>query len=160
MKKLIAIVALLFMFGGTAAIAAAVVAWPAACSGWTCANSHMNDLNTRLKGLNNKAFSKTVVVEHPYTFDLSDPTNVPFISIVTPCGTPDPTDDRPFKGVAISGGITISDDEYGVGNADQWHIVSSGPPNMMNSWPVFATNPDYVDGDPLPIVTTYAICLT
>jgi hypothetical protein len=29
----------------------------------------------------------------------------------------------------------------------------------MNSWPLFAHNPDYVDGDPLPTVTVFAICV-
>lgn len=162
MRKTIALAIALVMLGGTAAVAA--VAWPAACSGWTCVNSHMNDLDTRaddLKARVNKITArlsptepKTVVVEQDYVFDLTDPTNVPFITTVTPCGTPDPADDRPFKGWAISGGINIGGE-----NADQWHIVSSGPPNMMNSWPVFATNPSYVDGDPLPTVSTFAICL-
>jgi hypothetical protein len=31
---------------------------------------------------------------------------------------------------------------------------------MMSSRPLFETNPDYVDGDPLPSVTVYAICPT
>lgn len=151
MNKLIATVAVLFAFGGTAA-AAAAVNWPATCSSNYCVNNHLNDLNARLKALDKATFSKTVVVSRTYVF--SDPANLDNISTVVACGTPDPSDNRPFVGWAISGGINISGN-----NADQWHIVSSGPPNMMNSWPVYAHNPDYVNGDPLPTVTVFAICL-
>lgn len=150
MNKLIPLAALLSAFGGTAAVAA--VAWPASCTSDSCVSSQPNNVNTRTKGLDNRTFSKTVVVSHKYEFD--DPSNRDFIQTVVPCGTSDPNDNRPFKGWAISGGVNISGHHAG-----QWHIVSSGPPNMMNSWPVDAHNPDYVGGDALPKVTVFAICL-
>lgn len=167
----IALAAAMLVIGATAAVAA--VNWPASCNGWSCANSHMNDLYGRVNAVNDKVNTvnsrvnelrsrlaltdpKTVVVEDDYVFDLTAPESIPFIQGVTACGTPDPNDDRPFVGWAISGGITISGEDEATRN---WHIVSSGPPNMMNSWPVFAFNPEYVEGDPLPTVSTFAICL-
>lgn len=158
----IALAAAMLVIGATAAVAA--VNWPASCNGWSCANSHMNDLYGRLNTVNARVNElrsrlaltdpKTVVKEEPYEFDLTAPESIPFIQQMAACGTPDPSDDRPFYGYAISGGINFS----GEGSED-WHIIGSGPPNMMNSWPVSAVNPDYVEGDPLPTVTTFAICL-
>lgn len=165
----IALAAAMLVIGATAAVAA--VNWPASCNGWSCANSHMNDLYGRVNTVNDKVNTvngkvnelnrrlaltdeKTVVRVEPYVFDLTAPESIPFIEEMATCGTPDPGDDRPFYGYAISGGITIGGE-----GAEDWHIVSSGPPNMMNSWPVVASNPDWVEGDPLPDVSTFAICL-
>ena len=150
MHTLIPVGALVLAFGAGAA-AAAIAPWPAACSSNSCVNSHLNDLNARLKALDTATFSKTVVVTDEYV--LSDG-NQDRVSTVVPCGTPDPTDDRPFRGMAVSGGVHI-----GGANAEQWQITSSGPPNAMNSWPVDAYNPHYVPGDPLPSITVFAVCL-
>lgn len=147
MNKLIPLAALLSAFGGTAAVAA--VAWPASCTSDSCVNSQPNNVNTRTKGLDNRTFSKTVVVSHKYEFSQNNN-----ILTLEACGTPNPNDARPFKGWAISGGLNISGHHAG-----QWQIVSSGPPTAMNSWPVDAHNPDYVGGDALPKVTVFAICL-
>jgi hypothetical protein len=157
MKKLMLVLVLLFASAGGAAAAVTVtsaqkaVNWPASCSTNACVNAHLNDLNSRLRALKNNTFSDAVVVTYAYSFD---PDNREYIQTVVPCGTPDPNDSRPFKGWAISGGVTI-----GGSNADQWQVYTSGPPNAMNSWPIMAHNPEYVDGDPLPDVTVFAICL-
>ena len=149
MKKIIVMVAMLFLFGGTAAVAAAV--WPATCTSNGCVNSHLNNLNTRVKGLEGTALTKRVVVTESYDFDAEYPW---VIETLVACGTPDPTDDRPFKGWAVSGGLEIQGE-----TAEQWHIYSSGPPNLMNSWPVSARNMHYEAADPLPTVTAFAVCL-
>ena len=151
MKKFVAAIVALFAVGGTG-VAVAAVTWPATCSSYACVNRHLNELNARVARLDRSTFSKTVVVSHRYVF--SDPANLDNISTVAPCGTPDPNDDRPFRGWAISGGLDISGP-----NNWQWHLVSSGPPNAMNSWPLFAHDPYYMSGDPLPTVTVFAICL-
>lgn len=148
MKTVVLMVALLFLLGGTAAVAAVV--WPASCTSDACVNSHLNNLNSRVKGLEKATISQPRLVTESYEFE----ENPAIIEQMVACGTPDPTDDRPFRGWAISGGLDIQGE-----NAEQWHVFRSGPPNLMNSWQVGAYNPDYVPGDPLPTVTQWVLCL-
>lgn len=150
MKRLVPTFALMLAFvaGAGAAAGAMVVSravsWPASCSTYSCVNSHLNDLK-------NTDFTKAVVVSHRYVFSEGEYDN---IATFEACGTADSSDDRPFRGWAINGGVDISG-----GNAAQWHMVTSGPRNAMNSWPVYWHNDGYVSGDPLPTVTIWAICL-
>lgn len=153
-KKLVLVIALVFAFaaGAGAAVGAVAVSravpWPANCTTNACLNTHLNDLNTRVKSLNRSTFSKRVVVTDEVA---SDPEHPDFIETMVPCGQPGT--DR-FRGWAISGGLSI-----GGSNAHQWQVYASGPPSAMNSWHLAAHNPEYVAGDPLPTVTAFAICL-
>lgn len=141
MKKpvALAILPLALMLGVGTAVAA--VSWPSTATTWAGVNSHLNALH-ETDGLQ---FSRVRVVK-----DVAEASggNAQHGSAHCP------------DGWTLTGGGYRNDD------AD-WYSYSASPTFPMgptevtpNGYSADFSNPTFVDGDPFPIITVYAICVT